>query len=341
MTRFVVKKVVAYVAGTLLLVLAGLALFSFTPPIFSENSIAELRKVLIDGDTQYLLLRGHDRDQPVLLFLHGGPGMPAMYLAHDFQRQLEKDFVVVHWDQRAAGKSYKSNVDPESMKISRLLGDTNIIVDHLLKEFDTNKLWLLGHSHGSYLGALYARRHPEKIAAFVGIGQIGDPERAIPVQDTFLRGELQSLGLPADLPISAANRESLLFQTGSELYGETSFLPLILSGLKATEYNLLDVFNVKRGSSFSSHHMAYDANRNLIGKETDFEMPIAFIMGASDMTTPVSLAKEYYEVANAPDKRFFLVQEASHFPHFEKPDRFVSIMVELKTAWNPQRITVP
>jgi pimeloyl-ACP methyl ester carboxylesterase len=264
-----------------------------------------------------------------------------MYLAHDFQRDLERDFVVVHWDQRGAGKSYRADIDPESMKISRLLADTDIIVDHLLDEFATNKLWLLGHSHGSYLGALYARRHPGKIAAFVGLGQIGDPERAIQVQDTFRRGKLQGLGLSSDLAISAANREDLLFQTGSELYGETSFLPLVLTGLMATEYDFFDVLNVKRGSSFSSSHMAYDVNRNLMAEETDFEMPIAFIMGASDMTTPISLAREYFEIANAPDKRFFTIQEASHFPHFEKPGRFVSIMLELKTAWTPSRATIP
>jgi pimeloyl-ACP methyl ester carboxylesterase len=328
------KRVIAYFTGGLLLLLVALTLTSFTPPIFSANSVAELRRISVDGDTQYLLMRGHDRDLPVLLFLHGGPGMPAMYLAHDFQRELEKSFVIVHWDQRGAGKSFRTSTDPESMKISRLLRDSDIVVDYLLDEFETDKLWLLGHSHGSYLGALYARRHPEKLSAFVGVGQIGDPVRAIKVQDTFLRRELESLGLPPDLPITAANREDLLFQTGSELYGETSFLPLVMSGVKALEYNVIDVLNVKKGSSFSSRHMEYDVGRSLIANETDFEVPIAFIMGASDMTTPVVLAREYYEVANAPDKRFFVVQEASHFPHFEKPDRFESIMLELKAAWH-------
>ena len=328
------KKLVTYVGTTILLVVAFLALRSFTPPIFSENSISQLKQISVNGDSQYLLIRGHNRNQPVLLFLHGGPGMPAMYLAHDFQRELEKHFVIVHWDQRGAGKSYKTDTDPASLKISRLLDDTDVIVDFLLSEFGVQKLWLVGHSHGSYLGVLYAGLHPEKLTACVGLGQIGDFEREELVQDTFLRGQFSSLGLPAELEITSANREELLFRTGSELFGETSFVPLLFSGIMASEYSLFDILNVKKGSSFSSDNMEYDASRDLIGGETDFEVPIAFVMGASDMTAPVSLAREYYEAINAPDKRFITIPQASHFPHFEQPDKFLSIMLELKAAWD-------
>ena len=75
---------------------------------------------------------------------------------------------------------------------------------------------------------------------------------------------LAQLDLPGDLEITGANREALLFQTGSELYGETSFLPLLYSGLMAMEYSLFDILNVKKGSSFSSANMSYDMDRNLI-----------------------------------------------------------------------------
>ena len=334
MTGSAMKRVAVYFGGALLLAMVFLAFRSFTPPIFSENSISRLERVSINDDQQYLLVRGHDRDLPVLLFLHGGPGMPAMYLAHDFQRELEKHFVVVHWDQRGAGKSYRKDTDPKTLTISQLLSDTDVVVDYLLGELDTPGVWLVGHSHGSYLGALYAQRHPEKLMAFVGLGQVADPQRATLVQDDFLRGQLQDLGMPADTRISGANRENLLFLTGSELYGETSFLPLVLTGLLANEYNLVDVLNVKKGSSFSSRNMAYDSDRNLIASATEFDVPVALVMGVHDMTTPVSLAREYYEAITAPDKRFILVKEASHFPHFEQPGQFLSLMLDLKAAWN-------
>lgn len=303
---------------------------SFTPPIFSSGAVADLRALDVNGDRQWLLIRGHDKSAPVLLFLHGGPGMPAMYLAHDFQRALEKQFVVVHWDQRGAGKSFNEGIDPATLTISQLLADTDIVVDYLRQRFGAQKVWLVGHSHGSYLGALYAQDHPEKVKAFIGVGQVVDFEREGPLQDAFLKSQLSALGLPADTGISGANRGDLLFRTGSELYGETSFMPLIRSGLLATEYSLFDILNVAKGSSFSSSHMIYDRSRNLIADGAGFAVPVVIIMGAHDMTTPRSLALEYFDAITAPEKLWFDFDKSAHFPFFEQPDTFTEVMTALK-----------
>lgn len=320
-----------------LLIIAGLAFLysvkSFTLPIFSANAVAELRAIEVNGDRQWLLIRGRDRSMPVLLFVHGGPGMPAMYLAHDFQSELEQHFVIAHWDQRGAGKSFNDNINPATLTIGQLLADTDVIVDHLRQTFAKEKIWLVGHSHGAYLGALYARDHPEKVRAFIGVGQVADFERERPLQDAFLRSQLPALGLPADTDISDANREDLLFKTGSELYGETSFMPLIYSGLLATEYSLFDIRNVAKGSSFSSAHMQYDRSRNLITDTSEFAVPVAILMGKHDMTTPYPLAREYFEAIDAPDKRWIEFEDAAHFPFFENPKEFTEVMVALKQDW--------
>ena len=73
-----------------------------TPGIDAPRSVASLEKMRFNGVDQWVLIRGVDRTKPLLLFLHGGPGMPAMFLAHGFQRELERDFVVVQWDRRGA-----------------------------------------------------------------------------------------------------------------------------------------------------------------------------------------------------------------------------------------------
>ena len=118
------------VAGLLVPLLAIVYTFkSFTMPIFAQESIADLFTVDVNGDAQYLLVRGVDRKQPVMLFVHGGPGMPAMFLAHDFQRGLEKEFLVVHWDQRASGKSFKGTADQAQLSISLLLNDMDVVVE--------------------------------------------------------------------------------------------------------------------------------------------------------------------------------------------------------------------
>ena len=310
---------------------------SFTTPIFADNSITELRSLTVNGDEQFLLIRGRDRGLPVLLFLHGGPGMPAMYLAHDFQRELENHFVVVHWDQRASGKSFKADADPVQLSTSLLLSDTEVVVDFLRGQFESDRIWLVGHSHGSYLGVLYARRNPEKVCAFVGIGQVTNVGSAGPVgalQRRFLEDHREELGLEADVVIDNSNLERLLFESGSELYGKTSFVPLLLSGLLAPEYSLFDILNVAIGSSFSSRNMRYDMPRDLLTHEWRFRIPVALIMGRHDMVTPTELARDYFDRIEAPLKAWYQFEEAAHFPHFEKPKSFAVTMSELKEAWN-------
>ena len=318
----------------LLLILIGvgwLTFKSYTPPIFKPEAVAELRAIDVNGDKQYLLIRGHDREAPILLFLHGGPGMPAMYLAHKFQRGLEKESVVVHWDQRHSGKSLKKNPDPASVTTSQLIDDAEEVVAYLKDHFSGQDIILAGHSHGSYLGMLLLEKRPDAFAAYVGIGQVADEERAIDEQDIFLKSQLNALGLSENTQITNANRENLLFQTGSEIFGETSFIPLVVAGMLAPEYSMFDVARVKNGSAFSSRHMKRDViDGPLMQKVTKVERPVYFIMGEHDMVTPVSLAREYFNVLEAPSKEFILMDDTAHFPFFEDPAKFTEILTRIK-----------
>ena len=330
------RRIALLVFFTTLVLVVTYSVKSFTPPIFSENSIAELRSLVVNGDEQFLLIRGADRKLPVVLFLHGGPGMPAMYLAHDFQRELEAHFVVVHWDQRASGKSFKADADPGRLSTSALLSDTDVVVDFLRDQFEKDRLWIVGHSHGAYLGVLYARTKPEKLCAFVGIGQVTNDSltgHVAALQREFLEDQRDELGLEPGVVIDDSNLESLLFKSGSELYGKTSFAPLLLSGLMAPEYSLFDSMNVAKGSSFSSKNMRYDMPRDLLTHEWQFNIPIALIMGRHDMVTPTKLAREYFDRIEAPAKAWYEFEEAAHFPHFEKPKRFTTALSELKQTW--------
>lgn len=151
------KKAMWTIVG---LALAGLAIVFYlwftpgrTPAINEPNSIASLERIRIGGVDQYILIRGNDSSLPVLLFLHGGPGMPAMYLAHAFQRELEQEFVVVQWDRRAAGKSYREDIS-STLTTEQLVADTIELTNVLRARFHQDKIYLVGHSWGTYLGML-------------------------------------------------------------------------------------------------------------------------------------------------------------------------------------------
>ena len=163
--------------------------------------------------------------------------------------------------QRGSGKSFRNDIDPALISTSQLVADAESVIAYLQTRLGAEKIYLAGHSHGSYLGAILAQRRPELFHAFVGIGQVADTNREAAIQDDFLRSRLSGLGLPPDLPINNANREDLLFKTGSELHGATSFTPLIIAGLLAPEYSLSEVMKVKNGSAFSSRHMKARSDR--------------------------------------------------------------------------------
>lgn len=143
-----------------------------TPAIDAPRSVASLERPRIGGVEQWVLVRGRDRDAPVLLFLHGGPGMPSMFLAHAFQSSLERDFVVVHWDRRGAAKSFAARLPASGLSVGRTLEDTYELTRALRDRFGRRQIYLVGHSWGSYLGLLAVRSHPEHYAAFIGTGQL-------------------------------------------------------------------------------------------------------------------------------------------------------------------------
>lgn len=318
----------------LLTVMAVLVLYtfkSFTLPIFASGSIAELTSIEVNGDEQYLLMRGRSRENPVLLFVHGGPGMPAMFLAHSFQSELERDFVVVHWDQRAAGKSFVPGTDPETISTSQYLDDLFVVVERLLNEFGRDQVYLLGHSHGSYLGILAASQRPELFRAYIGVGQVVDEERAFAYQKAELRERGAQIGVGADTEFSRGNIENFVFKAGGGLYCCESFIPLLLTGLKAPEYSLIEAYNVKRGSSFSSRHMLFDVIPGSVNESiTQLELPVFMISGRYDLTTPTEISREYLEALAAPQKKFYEIDEAAHFPFYEQPGRFAEVMAEIR-----------
>jgi len=167
-------SIVVIVAATALysrhLVVEGVRVLRHIP---GPDGIDVLEKVKIGGIDQWVSIRGRDRSNPVLLFIHGGPGGVAMPLSHGFQDTWEEFFTVVQWDQRGAGKTYSAN-DPEkvgpTMSADRMIQDAEELVTHLRTRFHKDKIVVVGHSWGTIVGINLAKRHPEWLNAYVGMG---------------------------------------------------------------------------------------------------------------------------------------------------------------------------
>src|SRR5579871_2753939 len=143
--------------------------------IVTPNGVERLDKVRIGGIEQWVSIRGADKRNPVLLLIHGGPGYVSMPMSWWFTRGWEEYFTVVEWDQRGAGKTYLMN-NPEAvaptMTRERFVEDAEEMVEWLRKDLGKTKIFVWGHSWGSYLGLALARRHPDWLYAYIGTGQV-------------------------------------------------------------------------------------------------------------------------------------------------------------------------
>lgn len=310
---------------------------AYTPAIPGAHSIAELDRLDIGGVPQYVLIRGRNTANPVLLFLHGGPGMPTMYLAHSFQAPLERTFTVVQWDRRGAGKSYNPKLPIETMRVSQEVADTHDLVEYLRNRFHKRKIYLIGFSYGTYLGILVARRYPDLFYAYVAIGQLActDAEGEAYQRAWILRNALATKNQEALKEVDGhkpLDLERWLFQFGGEDRQVTSFLPIVWMGATAPEYTFSDAMNVPRGVRFTHRYLKYD----VIGKKSIAQaipvlsVPIYFFTGRYDETDPHECTEAYFKHLKAPRKRLVWF-DAAHFVFLEESDAFATAMEKVIT----------
>lgn len=149
-----------------------------TPPFLDQRgkrlsgSIVSLQKIELGGMEQWILIRGKDVSNPVLLWLHGGPGAAQMPVARYFNGALEDHFTVVQWDQRGAGKSNPTDFDESSMTFQQFLDDAHDLTLYLKARFGQDKIYLVGHSWGSQMGIQLAQAYPQDYYAYVGVSQV-------------------------------------------------------------------------------------------------------------------------------------------------------------------------
>jgi pimeloyl-ACP methyl ester carboxylesterase len=299
------------------------------------ESIATLERVRIGGTGQWILVRGFNRQNPVLLVLHGGPGLPLMPLAYKFQRGLEKDFVVVEWDQRGAGKSYSPGVPSSSLNEEQLISDAREMTELLRQRFHQPKIFVLGHSWGTYLGLRLVQHYPQMFYAYVGVGQVGDSSKIPSMQEEFVRAKAKEAGDQQALQQLAGGdegaRKALVVRFGGDVHGTNSSRPLIKMALHAPEYDLFDYGRYLAGLIFYYRHMANDLRHaGPAGRVASVAVPVYFFVGNDDKIAPTDLAQDYLSQLEAPKKMLVHFANSAHWPFLEETEKFADEMKRLR-----------
>lgn len=316
--------------------------------VVSDNGVERLETVRIGGIDQAVSIRGNDRRNPVLLMLHGGPGWVAMPTSWYFQRGWEEYFTVVQWDQRGAGKTYVANdsaaVAP-TMTRERMIADAEEMVAWLRREFGKDRIFVLGHSWGSYLGVELAQRRPDWLHAYIGIGQISNaPEserrgwrwtlqQAEHDGNAVAVAELQALApyavgnAPVPLQRLFQQRKWLNHYGGmvhNRRGGDAEAAGVRLS----PEYTDADVAGMWKGNDFSMEHLLSDAlTLDLTGRRR-FQTPIFLFLGRHDHNVSSELAAAWFDTITAPDKQLIWFEQSAHEVMIEEPGKTLLTLVQ-------------
>jgi pimeloyl-ACP methyl ester carboxylesterase len=310
--------------------------------IHAPEGIESLEPVSIDGTTQWVSIRGQNRANPVLLFVHGGPGTPNMPMSWAYQAPWEDFFTVVQWDQRGVGKNARSaNRDSlaATMSSERLVRDAELMVQWVRKRLGKDKIVLMGYSYGTMLAMQVAARHPEWISVYVGTGQTsgsGDAwlypkllELATQRGDTQALRELQAIapyprpGAPIQ-DVLVTRKWARAFNGG--WYGKPTFDLLFSLPEFAPEYTQADLEVQTAATQWTT--------RALVGKDpaplalpAKLDVPVVILQGRNDLHTPYEPAKAYIERLQAPKKQFFTLERSAHVPFLEQPGVFLMHLV--------------
>jgi len=329
--------------------------------VVTPEGVQRLEKVRIGGIDQWVSIRGLDRRNPVLLFIHGGPGYVAMPLSWYFQRGWEEYFTVVQWDQRGAGKTYVSN-DPAvvgpTLTPERMLQDTEEMIQWLRKEFGKDKIFVLGHSWGSYLGLTTAQRHPEWLHAYIGMGQATNiPEserrgwrfamqRAQATHNQEAIRELQSIapyaaeGKPVTLEALFKQRKWLQLYGGAA-FGRTSFEWEGAAVHLSPEYSDTDVKTWEQGNELSERHLLAIVVNTDLSNINRLECPLILFEGRNDYNVSSSVAAEWFGRVQAPSKKLVWFEHSAHEVMDEEPGKTLLSLVQYARPFAERAGDVP
>ena len=334
-----------------LLVLVGVLLFMSpgTPKPFLDDSgkplggsISEKIKVNINGVEQGMFIKGKNARNPVLLYLHGG--MPDYFLTEHYPTGLDEYFTVVWWEQRGSGLSYSADIPPESVNPGQLVSDIVEVTNYLRKRFGREKIYLMGHSGGTFMGIQAAAQAPELYHAYIGVAQMSNQLESERLAYGYMlqrfrddgntemvrRLEAARVGDAIPLPDSYLKVRDVAMHglgVGTTHDMKSIVTGLLLRSLLNREYTLSEKIGMWRGKIFSNSLLwNTQLSTDLTKMVTRLEVPVYFFHGVYDYTVSYPLARSFYERLDAPVKGFYTFKQSAHSPLFEEPEKMREIV---------------
>ena len=309
---------------------------------YSEN-------VEVNGSIQNIRVRAAKKGLPVILFLHGGPGVCDRHNILRDHSDLAEDFTLVCWDQRGSGKSYTPDIKKSVPKVADYVDDVEFMLEYLTGKFGVRKVAMVGHSWGSIIGVLAAARRPDLLFAYVGEGQFVDGDRneegsyRFCLEEAKRRGDKKALAaLEKGAPVDGVypDNKSMMIQRdclsryGGAIHGGKQGLVkgLLMPLLKTKEYSLADIVKYAQGATYLTDVMWPDVVGQRLSAIKSLDVPVVITQGRHDYNTPSAIAKEWFDALSAPAKKWVWFENSAHSPDVEEPEKWSAVLKEVLSA---------
>jgi pimeloyl-ACP methyl ester carboxylesterase len=314
------------------------------------GSISEKIRVNINGAEQGIIIRGRDIRSPILLFVHGGPGMPEYFLAEKYGAALENYFTVCYWEQRGGGLSYTSGMQSDNITTDVLVADTISVTNYLRNRFGRDKIYLMAHSWGTFISIQAAEKAPDLYKAYISMEQIVNTRESEKQAYRYMLEQYGSSGdtkmiqkldsypiLDSDAAMLSYFKSMLRDQTMHALgigtmHGMKSvFTGIFIPVFECRAYTLSEKINIWRAKAFLRNDTVLLNElftTDISVKVPKLDIPVYFFSGSYDYTVSHSLTKQYFNELQAPAKGFYIFDSSAHTPMFEEPEKFMKIMLD-------------
>ena len=302
------------------------------------GSVSQRLSVPINGVRNGMVIRGKDASNPVLLWVHGGPGMPDYPLTQQYPTGLEDLVTIVWWDQRGAALSYDPGIPSDTMTIEQFIDDTLAVTDFLRARFHQDRIYILGHSWGSFIALQAAARSPGSFKAYLGMAQTVHQLESEKVAHDYMlaaykeRGDTRMVRKLEAAPVTMTDgtpeaylkmRDTAMHRLG---VGTTHDMKSVITGIflpswRFRGYTMRERVNLWRGRAFSRSFGLWDQFIRIDLRHTvpTLQIPVYFFEGKYDYTCATSLARDCFVRLRAPVKGFYLFDNSAHSPLLEQP----------------------
>lgn len=314
----------------------------------TNNLTVEKIRITVGGVQQGMFIRTKNPNNPVLLYVHGGPAFPNYFLIDKYEPNLEEYFTVCYWEQRGGGLSYSLQVTLESMTFDQLVSDAIELTNFLRERYKQDKIYIMAHSGGTPIAIQAVYQCPELYNAYIAMAQITNQKESEKMAYRYMIEEYTKRGnlkmkhkleqyhlLDSEQNIITFYRSVLRDKTMHQLgIGTMHKMNSIFWDIFMPVW-FCDAYTFKEKRNIWKSKFSFLPKTNLFNELfqfdfpnhfTEIKVPIYFISGAYDLTVNINLAKAYYYKIKAPVKGFYTFKNSAHSPLYEEPQKFSEII---------------